>query len=62
MAKLLRATESYWAGNRFVQAGTILHPGDSRAVGLYVEEFDTPDEPEVAEKPKRGRPPKNQQT
>ena len=60
MAGLVRAAQSYWAGNSFVQEGTVLAEGDPRIVPDYVEDFQVPQppvQPEVKRGP--GRPRKN---
>lgn len=66
MAKLMRATQSYWAGNQFVAENTVLHEGDPKIVAAYVEEFAVPTAPEpptpaAGSEPRRGpgRPRKN---
>lgn len=53
MAKVMRAKESYHAGNLFVRQGEILHEGDPRIVPLYVEEVIS--DPPAEEAPKTRR-------
>lgn len=59
MAGLVRAAQSYWAGNSFVQEGTVMAEGDPRIVPGYVEEFQVPDQPAVEPRRGPGRPRKN---
>lgn len=59
MAGLVRAAQSYWAGNSFVQEGTVLAEGDPRIVSDYVEEFQVPEPPAAEVKRGPGRPRKN---
>lgn len=49
MARLVRATQHYWAGDAHVPEGTIMHEGDKRIVELYVEEFGLPEAPPAPE-------------
>jgi hypothetical protein len=62
MAKLMRAAQSYWAGNNFVAENKVMHEGDPDMIADYCEEFTLPEPPAAAEEPKRGpgRPPKAQ--
>jgi len=54
MAKVMKATQAYWAGNVHVPEGTLLAEGDPRLVPLYVEEFAAPEPPEApAAEPKK---------
>lgn len=59
MAKVMRAKESYHAGNLFVRQGEILHEGDPRIVPLYVEEVIS--EPPAEEPPKAKRKAKGEE-
>jgi len=40
MAKLMRSTQAYWAGNKFVPAGTVLPEGHGDVVPEFYEEFE----------------------
>ncbi len=56
--KLMRATQTYYAGNQMVKEGTILAEDDPRLIPAYVEAFGGADPPPGALAPKRGRPKK----
>jgi hypothetical protein len=56
MAGLVRANQSYWAGNQFVQEGSVLAEGDPKIVEGYVEEFKVPEAPATPEPKAKGKP------
>lgn len=57
--KVMRATQTYYAGPHMVREGTLLSEGDPRLIDAYVEEFGGP-EPPPPTPAKRGRPKKDE--